>query len=283
MASRPCARYVALALEDYLGTLGVARQMRPGLIKEIINVAVVETDDEVYEERVHNLLVRSTSATSEQTALLKRAERIFRQILHYLHKGQTLDYGCGDGNVGNLIQKYQGQVVLGDTYRHPKVDELELPFFLFPQRGETLLPSDLFDNVILCTVLHHCDDPLFTLAEAVRIVRKGGKILVIESVYGVGAEAISQTPLNTITDAFLSLSIQDQFAANVFFDHFYNRCLHYSRDPGTKVNVPYAYSDPAGWEKIFERHGLCVESFVPLGIDQPLAPLFHTLHVLMKM
>ena len=80
-----------------------------------------------------------------------------------------------------------------------------------------------------------------------------------------------------------AFGVGDIFGRNVFFDHFYNRCIHYSHFPDLKVNVPYAYLDPAGWRKEFEKIGLEEKALVPLGIDQPLAPLFHTLQVLVKL
>jgi hypothetical protein len=46
--------------------------------------------------------------------------------------------------------------------------------------------------------------------------------------------------------------------------------------------VPYNYLTADGWNRLFEEYGLSVSALVPLGIDQPLAPLFHTLHVTVK-
>ena len=95
-------------------------------------------------------------------------------------------------------------------------------------------------------------------------------------------ELIRQAPPNQIVEAFAALDEEGQLAVNVFFDHVHNRCLYYSADPVTKVNVPYNYKGPSGWEQTFAAHALKTEVVVPLGIDQPLAPLFHTLHVTIK-
>lgn len=56
-------------------------------------------------------------------------------------------------------------------------------------RGEQLgFAADAFDTVIFCQSLHHVPDPLqkTALAEAHRVVRPGGRVLVIEPVPGEG-------------------------------------------------------------------------------------------------
>ena len=80
----------------------------------------------------------------------------------------------------------------------------------------------------------------------------------------------------------MKLSLEDQLAVNVFFDHFYNRCIHYFPDPKMKVNVPYNYLTHDGWKAKLIEASLNVIKIIPLGIDQPLAPLFHTLYVAEK-
>ena len=78
------------------------------------------------------------------------------------------------------------------------------------------------------------------------------------------------------------LSAEQQRKINIFFDHFYNRVLHYSKDAKTKVNVPFNFNTPANWEKVFAEFGLKQEGLVHLGLDQPTVPEYHTLHVLKK-
>ena len=78
------------------------------------------------------------------------------------------------------------------------------------------------------------------------------------------------------------LSAEQQRKINIFFDHFYNRVLHYSKDAKTKVNVPFNFNTPANWETVFAKYGLKQEALVHLGLDQPTVPEYHTLHVLKK-
>jgi len=274
--------YIQLTFADFLAALGCRPEIRPRLINRLMEAARADGDETWYEENAHAMLRDATSDQEWKRALGDRVGRIFNQVKAHLKPGATLDYGCGSGGVGRLIQEYQGSVTLADTYRHPDIGRIGLPFVLLEQRAPAPLPSEAYDNVFLCTVLHHCDLPLDTLSEAIRVTRRGGSLLIIESVYGVESEVISKAPPNHIVKAFAALEEEGQLAVNVFFDHIHNRCLYYSADPATKVNVPYNYQRSANWEETFARHGLKTGTVVSLGIDQPLAPLFHTLHVAVR-
>ena len=78
----------------------------------------------------------------------------------------------------------------------------------------------------------------------------------------------------------LTITPEQQRRVNIFFDHFYNRVIHYSTDPNSKVNVPYNFNTPERWKKEFADAGLEEEKVVHLGVDQPTVPEYHTLHVL---
>ena len=117
------------------------------------------------------------------------------------------------------------------------------------------------------------------LREAHRVTRPAGRIIVIESVYGVGHQEFPVTHHSRVQQ-YISLSPEQQRRVNIFFDHFYNRVIHFSSDPAQKVNVPFNFNTPERWKQIFERTGLRQEQVVYLGIDQPAVPEYHTLHVL---
>ena len=209
------------------------------------------------EESTHNLLWSNASFVAQDIALEDRACRIFKQISPYIVKGKTLDYGCGDARVAKLINNFQVGVTLADVYQHPSITGTDMEFVMLAPEGSMPLPSARFDNVLLCTVLHHSEYPLETFNEAIRVAKPDGRILIIESVYGVDLNVGTKTPQSPVATAFLGLSEDDQLAVNSFFDHLYNRCLYYSSEPTTKVNVPYNYKSPRGWQETIERAWDC--------------------------
>ncbi len=237
------------------------------LINYVIQEAKTCADVTDYERSVHQLFDQKRITQRIPLKLSGRAQTIFNQIKDSIAGHQVLDYGCGDGTVGALIAKQGRHVVLADIYESGNIANLNLPFVkLHPGRP---LPFDkqLFDSTLLLTVLHHCDNPLQVLQEAVRVTKHNGKIIVLESVYGV-------------EEYGKGLTNEQQRLVNMFFDHFYNRVIHYSEFEANKVPVPFNFQTPTAWKSFFQKNGLVQEKCVKLGFDQPTVPEYHTLHVL---
>ena len=272
--------YLDHVIGRYLGCLGVAASKRRRIKHEIWGLALARLADFEFESKVHDLLVREVRDSDFRLALAERAVRVHNQVSPHLLKGATLDYGCGDGRVGELVAEQSGYAVtLADVYRHPRLTNDEREFFLLPMNRVPSLPTDGFRNVILCTVLHHADEPQGVLEAIKNALSNDGIALIIESVYDVFPTELLLTVPNNTTQLYLTLSAEQQLAANVFFDHFYNRCIHYSPDPVSKVNVPYNYKPRSDWPIFLSTLGFETVKIIDLGVDQPLCPLFHTLYV----
>jgi len=277
-----CLNYISLTLDRYLRNLGVSDACVHTLKLRILQIARSVKNQAKYEKQMHGLLFQIASPENLKRSILERAQRIGGQLVPHLKPGTVFDDGCGDGFVGEYIAERGYSVTLADVYEHPQVKLRGLHFELFRETEPLPFPSNAFDNTILCTVLHHSVDPLFTLREAIRVTKPEGRLLVTESVYGISSEEGKNAEGGEFLQAFVTLDTERQFQVNMFFDHFYNRCFHYSDDPKNKVNVPYNYRTPDGWKEMFHQHGCEEIQRIPLGIDQPLAPLFHTLHILEK-
>ena len=282
LKEKRCRNYVSLTLTRYLATLGVSQPFIDNVKSKLFQIVNSTNNQCEYERQVHTLLVGVTSETTLKQALVERANRIGRQLLPYLIPGNVLDDGCGDGLVGRYLHNRGHGVILADVYQHPAIKSFGLTFMLLGDRERVPFEDNSFSNTNLCTVLHHSVDPLLTLQEAVRVTRQNGRLLVIESVFSISPDKAKDCAGGEYLSAFLSLSPEEQFMVNMFFDHFYNRCFHYSDDPAKKVNVPFNYQTPEEWKEIFHELGCEEVKRIALGIDQPLAPLFHTLHLVEK-
>lgn len=226
----------------------------------------------LYESVAHGLLEQNRAAGRIPKKLDSRANKIYRQIKPYLpkHYGSVLDLGCGDGRLGKKIAKSGLEVALADIYKSKKIRSLE-PKMEFANVGQDgYVPfSRQFDAVLLNAVLHHSNDPQKTLKEAKRLAKDCGSIIVLESVYGIDDNS-----------EFGKLGNEGQKSATAFFDHFYNRIIHYSNNPEEKVNIPGNFNTPTGWMDMFRQNGLSKMQSRHLGMDQPLVPVYHTLHIL---
>ena len=273
--------YIRLVLSQLLGAVAVPETIRESVTERILSAAR-EEEDFVYERDVHDILQIAVPRRQLARALAERATHLFAQISKFLRPGTALDLGCGDARLSRLVQAVAARTVLADVYCHDEALSSGLPFVLLTQDGPIPLESDAFDNVLLCTVLHHAEHPLETLREAARVTRPGGRLLIHESVYGVETRS-DFVAADDVTKAFLALDAQGQFAVNSFFDQLYNRCFFYSPDPSQKVAVPYNFLPPSRWIDVLRDAGLSVERVDHLGVDLPVAPLFHTLFVARKM
>lgn len=282
LENKSCVDYIYLTLDRYLSSMGIKSEEIENTKIMILNAAMSYTDLNSYEKEIHSILRNSTSDSILKNCLVDRAKRVTGQVLPHLKYGNVFDNGCGDGLIGKFINEKDYSVYLSDVYEHPDIKFMPLDFKLMDENDKLPYDDNNFDNSLLITVLHHSNAPFFTLEETVRVTKNGGRIIVIESVYSVNEHDAQNCEMNDYLSAFLNLNSDEQLRVNMFFDHFYNRCFHYSDDPLKKVNVPFNYRTPDEWKNIFEEYGLKEINRIGLGIDQPLAPLFHTLHIVEK-
>ena len=184
-----------------------------------------------------------------EKGLDKRSERIFSQIEPYIKERSTvLDVGCGDGKVGYILKLEKGcDVELMDTANYNRTP---LPLKIY---NGISIPhqNNSFHHVLLITELHHSDNPVNLMNEALRIAEKS--VIVIESVY------FEKIPMHK--------------KMNSFVDWFSSRVLN---DP--EVNVPFNFLTPEAWVAVFQKLGGKVTGMEKLGFDQLLVPEYHILY-----
>jgi SAM-dependent methyltransferase len=274
---------VATMLIDILNYLGVYNTKSQEIARQCLDAASCDQKLEAYEEQAHNIIETEKVTQRIPEKLSLRAGFMYSQIAPYLLPGNLLDYGCGDGQVSELIAKNLGQeATLTDVYEHKHVKETGLAFKPFGQGTKAPFSDAEFSNILALTVFHHSSNPVESIKDVARLTKPGGRVIVVESVYGVDGKQLSPEMQKKIA-GYLKLSEEQQRIVNVFFDHFYNRILSYSTNPETKVNVPFNFNTPGNWKHLFAQHGLNQEEVVHLGLDQPIAPEYHTLHVLRKL
>ena len=141
------------------------------------------------------------------------------------------------------------------------------------KKGKTKFDDNEFDTVLLLTVLHHSENPLQAVKEAVRVAKPGGRLIVIESVYGIKKHSCKKFK------CFFGLGAKQQKRIIGFFDHFTNRVIYYYSKK-QKASVPLNFYTIPEWKKIFEKNYLEIEKILELGFDQPSVPEYHALFVL---
>jgi SAM-dependent methyltransferase len=273
---------VSSLLLPVLAYLEISPQKSEQIIANCLKAATSYVHLEGYEEQAHCILEAEKGVQKIPQKLAARANLIYSQIEPYLVSGNVLDYGCGDGQVAELVYKNKKlDVSLTDVYEHSHIKETGLNFKLFSQGEKIPFDENAFDNTLAITVFHHSSNPLQSIRDVCRVTKENGRVIVIESVYGVNPTDLPNV-LGQSVQSYLALSAEQQRKINIFFDHFYNRVLHFSKDAKSKVNVPFNFNTPQNWETIFAKCGLKQQKIVHLGLDQPTVPEYHTLHILNK-
>lgn len=101
---------------------------------------------------------------------------IFDRIAARCRPGRTLEIG---GGIGNLKERL-GDVVTTDIQHGPWMDVVadaqRLPF-----------AAASFDNIVMLDVLHHIEFPATFFDEAARVLRPGGRIVMVEPGITIGS------------------------------------------------------------------------------------------------
>jgi SAM-dependent methyltransferase len=93
----------------------------------------------------------------------------YQKINFWSRKGRSLEIGGGSGN----LKEFATDVISTDIASTPWLDAVadaqSLPF-----------PDSIFTNIIMVDVLHHIEQPRLFLAEAIRLLEPGGRIIMVE-------------------------------------------------------------------------------------------------------
>jgi len=259
--------YVDAFLNNVLGAYGLRNEAIEGFKRSARTKARLEDETLIgYERDLKAGLIGLKSEWKEDQALTNRARLICQEITPFLAGDSLLDIGCGNGLVANCVRDRFSRILLLDVVRYVPY-ALNLDFKEYKE-GDPLPIDELFDTVLLLTVLHHASDPAELLKLAWAATRN--RLIIIESVVGIH-EAIPSVKYELV-----ALPDEYQIAFAAFVDWFYNRVLH------DNVPVPYNFTTPERWQSLFVQLGMRLVQAVHFGQDIEIGPEYHILFVLEK-
>ena len=173
LANQNTRKFIRGTLISIFGALEIDK--REDLVEEFLQLGKSYPSISDYERKAYMLFAKVQAAEKIGQKLSYRADIIYSQIQKYLD-GEVLDFGCGDGKVGNKVSKISRlKTTLTDIYKHKNIDEIGLKFVLGTRNKVPLTKK--FGTVLLLTVLHHSNDPIKTLLEAKRLTKPGGQTM----------------------------------------------------------------------------------------------------------
>jgi ubiquinone/menaquinone biosynthesis C-methylase UbiE len=158
----------------------------------------------------------------------RRLEKMSALLIPSVPKhGVMLDLGCGNGDLAAEIQKSAPDLeILGIDVQEHK--ESKIPMKVYD--GNVIPYNDEhFDHIMIITALHHTDDYIPVLKEAIRVTRK--QIIIYDHQYSNYKE-------------WLGLVITD-WPGNVPFG----------------VYTPFNFKKRSEWKNLFEQLGLVEVSY----------------------
>ncbi len=179
-----------------------------------------------------------------------RAQRVYSEIVDFIGKGKVLDFGCGNGMIGTLLQKNIGAVVEGCDVIIYSGPEVTIPIHKF--NGFNLEVTDgYFETGYANSVLHHTVEPLKVVDEITRVISK--RFILIE-------DTLQQT----------SLVERDIEAKRLFInDYIYNRLLVDSDIP-----MPNENRTAQEWIDIFKERGWKIYQHDVLGWSKMIPAVY---------
>ena len=257
-------------LESLLLKVGVLLGFESRYQRQLLDVALLPpfgpSGGTAYENSLKNLFRGRADSQQMQAAIADRSRIVTGEVEPFLVGHSLLDIGCGNGLIAAACAKHFDEVLLLDVvrYLHPGI---HLAFSSYSE-GSPLPGLKTFDTVLLLTVLHHANDPLFLLRQAWGKTQR--RLIIIESVFGAADSHLAESY------QLAGRRIEDQLAYAVYVDWLYNRVLH------DEIPVPFNFTTPRSWHDVFAREYMPVAISKNLGQDIPIAPELHYLFILEK-
>ena len=120
---------------------------------------------------------------TQQAMVLAAAEEEALRALGLPEQGRILDIGCGPGAVAaRLSRSRPGLTILGVDRDRTMLDKASAVMSVAGAMVEQLpYPSEVFDAVFARLVIRHVAQPEVAFAEMFRVLRPGGRAIVIDS------------------------------------------------------------------------------------------------------
>jgi SAM-dependent methyltransferase len=93
----------------------------------------------------------------------------YRRILRHLVSGPTVELGAGSGNFKESCPRVVSSDLACEPWLDAAFDAHRMPF-----------PNGRLGNLVLVDVLHHLSSPAGFLREAARVLRPGGRLILLE-------------------------------------------------------------------------------------------------------
>ncbi|MEQ8667341.1 MAG: class I SAM-dependent methyltransferase [Rhodospirillales bacterium] len=114
-------------------------------------------------------LLEHRNAWLDKPSLRAVYHDLYRRMADAMVPGRTLEIGGGTGNLKTFVPDAVSTDIQLASWLDVVCDAHVLPF-----------PESAFDNIVMFDVFHHLERPRLFLEEAVRILPRGGRVIMVE-------------------------------------------------------------------------------------------------------
>ena len=191
---------------------------------------------------ISNSLTDARKTWQDKPVLRAIYHDYYRRMVESCQPGQTLEIGGGSGNLKGFLDNVISTDIQAVPWLDVAADAQMLPF-----------GDDSFDNIVMLDVLHHIERPAMFFNEAKRVLRPGGRIIMVEPMI---------TPISSIFYNFFHPEPVDMSA-----DPLKGGDLSPDRDPfdaNQAIPTLLFAKNKEKFEKKFPD--LCIKNIKPLSI-----------------
>ncbi len=161
-------------------THGNRQASRTAILQERIALPILAAKFGYHDTIKLGLVKRLVGRILSSIPLFKDMARLYVMSLNGHQRWRLLDVGCGDGRFLSRMKRLGWDVegVEPDVEAVKVAEQYGLSLYIGTLNDVTL-PPDSFDAITMRHVIEHLDNPILTLRECHRILKPGGRLIIL--------------------------------------------------------------------------------------------------------
>ncbi|MEI7578970.1 MAG: methyltransferase domain-containing protein [bacterium] len=199
-----------------------------------------------------------------------------QDISKYIIGKKILDFGCGSGEISNVLSQQNKKVTLIDITDHRTDPNKKLNFIKSYDSSIIPLDDKSIDTSLVFSVLHHNNSTIIKklILELKRITKK--RIIIKEDIYNIDMIQNKEKLKNDVfLQEFCTLSLKSQLNVIILSDFISNLIIQNN----TQIDFPFNFFDDISWRKLFSEFDLQLKLVYLDGMRRDESDYYGSCHI----